>query len=331
VSAVLITGGAGYIGSHAAKLVARSGRPVVVYDDLSAGHREAVLGATFVEGDVHDVARLREAMRRHAIGAVLHFAAWLSVGESVHDPVGYYHNNVCGTLAVLEAMVRESVTRVVFSSTAAVFGEPERVPITEDHPARPINPYGQTKLVVEQALPHYARAYGLQSVALRYFNAAGADPEGELGEDHAPEIHLIPRAIEAATGGRPLQVFGEDYPTPDGTCLRDYIHVTDLASAHLLALDALERGGASATYNLGNGQPHSVRQVIETVARVTGRDVRWEAAPRRAGDPAVLYASNARIQASLGWRPQYASLETIVETAWRWHRAHPRGFAGKER
>ena len=277
------------------------------------------------------MARLRETMRRHEVGAVMHFAAWLSVGDSVHDPVGYYDNNVRGTLAVLEAMVRESVTRLVFSSTAAVFGEPERVPVSEGHPVRPINPYGQTKLAVEHALPHYARAYGLQSVALRYFNAAGADPEGDLGEDHTPEIHLIPRAIEAATGGRPLQVFGEDYPTPDGTCLRDYIHVTDLASAHLLALERLERGGGSATYNLGNGQPHSVRQVIQAVSRVTGHQVRWAAAPRRAGDPAVLYASNARIQADLGWQVQYASIETIVETAWRWHRAHPRGFARKER
>jgi UDP-glucose 4-epimerase len=300
---------------------------VVIYDNLAAGHRRAALGATLVEGDVHDVARLCDVIRRHAVTAVMHFAAWLSVGDSVHDPAGYYANNVGGTLALLEAMVRESVPHLVFSSTAAVFGEPERVPIAEDQPARPINPYGETKLAIERALPHYARAYGLRSVSLRYFNAAGADPEGDLGEDHRPEIHLIPRAIEAATGGRALQVFGDEYPTPDGTCLRDYVHVTDLAEAHHLALDALERGAPPAAYNLGNGRPHSVRQVIEVVSQVTGREVRWQAAPRRPGDPAVLFASNAKIQGELGWRPRYADLEAIVDTAWRWHRAHPRGFA----
>ena len=266
-------------------------------------------------------------MRGYAVTAVMHFAAWLSVGDSVSDPAGYYANNVGGTLALLEAMVRESVAHLVFSSSAAVFGEPERVPIAEDQTVRPINPYGETKLAVERALPHYARAYGLRSVSLRYFNAAGADPDGDLGEDHHPEIHLIPRALEAATGGRALQVFGEDYPTPDGTCLRDYVHVTDLADAHRLALEALEGGAPSTVYNLGNGQPHSVRRVIEVVSRVTGRAVRWEAAPRRPGDPAVLFASNAKIQGELGWCPRYADLETIVETAWRWHRTHPDGFA----
>ncbi len=331
MGAVLVTGGAGYIGSHAAKLLGLAGRQVVIYDNLSAGHRQAALGAEFVEGDVHDVARLREVMRRYRVTAVMHFAAWLSVGESVRDPVGYYFNNVNGTLALLEAMVRKSVLRLVFSSTAAVFGEPERAPITEDHPTRPINPYGQTKLAVEHALPHYATAYGLQSIALRYFNAAGADPDGELGEDHAPEIHLIPRAIDAAAGGPPLQVFGDDYPTPDGTCLRDYIHVTDLAEAHRLALESLERGAPSTVYNLGNGTPHSVREVVDTVGRVTGREVAWKIAPRRAGDPAVLYASNARTQGELGWRPRYADLHTIIETAWRWHRDHPHGYGGKER
>ncbi len=269
-------------------------------------------------------------MRRHGVTSVMHFAAWLSVGDSMHDPAGYYGNNVGGTLALLEAMVRESVKHFVFSSTAAVFGEPERVPITEDHPVKPINPYGETKLAVERALPHYARAYDLQWVSLRYFNAAGADPEGELGEDHDPEIHLIPRAIEAATGGRPLEVFGDDYPTPDGTCLRDYIHVTDLAEAHSLALESLERTGRSAVYNLGNGRPHSVRQVIDAVSRVTGRQVAWRIAPRRPGDPALLFASTARIQSELGWRPRYADLDTVVETAWRWHRTHPRGFAEGE-
>ncbi len=277
------------------------------------------------------MARLREVMRRHQVSAVMHFAAWLSVGDSVADPAGYYGNNVAGTLALLDAMARESVRRLVFSSTAAVYGEPDSVPITEEQPTRPINPYGQTKLAIEQALPHYARAYGMQFAALRYFNASGADPDAQLGEDHNPEIHLIPRAIEAATGGRPLLVFGEDYPTPDGTCLRDYIHVTDLAEAHRLALESLEADGPSAAFNLGNAEPHSVRQVIETVARVTGRRVAWKGAPRRPGDPAILYASNAKIQSALGWRPRYADLDTIVETAWRWHRAHPAGFGGKGR
>ncbi len=326
MDAVLVAGGAGYIGSHTAKLLAESGRRVVVYDNLAAGHRAAVLDAEFAEGDVHDVERVRDVIRRYGVNAVMHFAAWLSVGDSVRDPAAYYANNVAGTIALLEAMVRESVSSFVFSSTAAVFGEPERTPIDEGHPTTPINAYGQTKLAIEHALPHYARAYGLQSVALRYFNAAGADPDGALGEDHEPEIHLIPRAIGAAQGGPALQVFGDDYPTPDGTCLRDYIHVTDLAEAHRLALDALERTGRSATYNLGNGQPHSVRQVLDTVGRVTGRQVPFDIGPRRAGDPAVLYASNAKIQRELGWHPRYADLETIVATAWRWHHAHPHGY-----
>jgi UDP-glucose-4-epimerase GalE len=260
------------------------------------------------------------------VDAVLHFAAWLSVGDSVGDPIGYYRNNVRGTLSVLEAMVAESVGRFVFSSTAATYGEPNEVPITETHPTAPINPYGQTKLAVEQALPHFERAYGLRWIALRYFNAAGADPEGQLGEEHAPEIHLIPRAIDAVRGGPPLLVFGLDYPTPDGTCLRDYVHVTDLATAHELALEALERGTPSTKYNVGCGRPYSVREIIGTVERVTGRNVPWQAAPRRAGDPAVLYASNAKIKAELGWQPRYSDLETIVETAWRWREAHPCGF-----
>ena len=280
---------------------------------------------------MHDIARLREVMRRYEVSAVMHFAAWLAVGDSVHDPAGYYANNVGGTLALLEAMARESVRHLVFSSTCAIFGEPARLPIAEDDPKSPINPYGETKLAVERALPHYARAYGLQSVSLRYFNAAGADPDDQLGEDHDPEIHLIPLAIRAATGGPGLKVFGDDYPTPDGTCLRDYIHVTDLADAHRLALESLERNGGAACYNLGTGHPQSVRQVIDTVARVTGRQVAWEMAPRRAGDPAALYASNSRIQEELGWRPRYADLEAIVGSAWKWHRSHPHGFAEEGR
>jgi UDP-glucose 4-epimerase len=323
---VLVTGGAGYIGSHAVKALRARGARVLVYDNLSAGHRKAVRDADLVEADVHDVPRLRETIRRHDIDAVMHFAAWLSVGDSVKDPAGYYQNNVLGTLAVLDAMVAEDVKHFVFSSTAAVFGNPEDTPITESHPTRPINAYGETKLAVERALPHFERAYGLRSIALRYFNAAGADPEGELGEDHAPEQHLIPRAIDAALGRDSFQVFGDDYDTPDGTCLRDYIHVTDLASAHVLALEALRRGANSTQYNLGNGRPTSVRDVLDAVARVAGREVPFTLGPRRAGDPGVLFASSARIRQDLGWTPQFEAIDVIVETAWRWREAHPHGY-----
>ena len=325
---VLVTGGAGYIGSHAAKAIRREGRPVVIYDNLSEGHRQAALGTELVVGDTADVAGLRALMAARRVTSVMHFAAWAAVGESVRDPAGYYRNNVEGTLSVLEAMALEGVTRFIFSSTAAVFGEPQQVPITEDHPTRPINTYGETKLAIERALPHYERAYGIRSVCLRYFNAAGGDPDGELGEDHHPERHVIPLALQAAAGGEPLQVFGTDYDTPDGTCLRDYIHVTDLAQAHLLALAALEGGAASAVYNLGNGRPHSVREVLQAVERVTGHPVRHVLAPRRPGDPAVLYASSDRIKSELGWAPRFEQLDTIIDTAWRWRRAHPGGYEG---
>jgi UDP-glucose-4-epimerase GalE len=329
VGSVLITGGAGYIGSHAARVLTRTGRDVILYDNLSAGHREAALGAPLIEADIRDVEALRAAFRRHQVKAVMHFAALASVGDSVRDPAPYYRHNVEGTLSILEAMAGESVKAFVFSSTAAVFGEPVSVPITEAHPTRPINAYGETKLAVERALGHFERAYGIRSVTLRYFNAAGADPGGQLGEDHDPEQHLIPLAIDAARGGAPLRVFGDDYPTPDGTCVRDYIHVSDLAEAHVRALDRLERGGASATYNLGNGHPHSVREVVEAVGQVVGRPVTWLRAPRRDGDPAVLYASNEKIKAELGWAPRYEDLRVIVETAWRWRVSHPWGFSGR--
>ena len=327
---VLVTGGAGYIGSHAAKALSRAGYRVVIFDNLSAGHREAALGAPLIEGDVRDVEAIRRALRDSGATAVMHFAAWLVVPDSVRDPIGYYRNNVDGALSTLEAMAAERCGRFIFSSTCAVYGEPVETPIRETHPTSPINAYGQTKLAVEHALPHFERAYDIRSVRLRYFNAAGADPDGELGEDHAPEVHVIPRAFDAAANGTPIDIFGEDYPTPDGTCLRDYIHVTDLADAHVRALRRLEQGGASVTYNLGTERPSSVRDVIAAVERVTGKKVIRRPAPRRAGDPAVLFASAERIRGDLGWVPRRPDLDTIVSDAWRWHSAHPRGYGAAE-
>ena len=327
--AVLVTGGAGYIGSHAAKALRRAGYRVVVYDNLVAGHRGAVKFGELVEGDILDTASVEEALRRHDVFAVMHFAAFLDVGESVRNPAKYYRNNVEGALSVLGAMAAASVKHFVFSSTCATYGEPIETPIAETHPQHPINSYGETKLAIERALPHFERAHGMSWVALRYFNAAGADPDGEIGEDHSPEIHVIPRAIEAATGGRGLQIFGDDYPTPDGTCLRDYIHVADLAEAHVRALQAIVETGKSRAYNLATGHPHSVREVIDTVARVSGRPVPWTVAPRRPGDPAVLYAAPHKAQSELHWTPQYADLESIVRSAWNWHRAHPQGYGDK--
>ena len=327
MTSVLVTGGAGYIGSHAVKALRARGTAVVVYDDLSAGHREATRHASaLVAGDIRDTERLRAAIREHSVDAVMHFAAWLSVADSVKDPAGYYRNNVLGALAVLDAMIAENVTRLVFSSTAAVFGNPVETPITESHPKSPINAYGQTKLAIEHALPHYETAYGIRSMTLRYFNAAGADPDGELGEDHSPEPHLIPRAIDAALGRDAFTIFGTDYETPDGTCLRDYVHVTDLASAHLLALDALRGGAGSTTYNLGNGRPTSVKMVVDALERVTGAKVPFTVGPRRAGDPGILFASSARIRNELGWAPRFEDIDVIVETAWRWRAAHPHGY-----
>ncbi|MCX6544329.1 MAG: UDP-glucose 4-epimerase GalE [Acidobacteria bacterium] len=324
--AVLVTGGAGYIGSHAAKALAAAGRRVVVIDNLSTGHRAAVRWGDMVVADVHDVPRVRETIRQYGVSAVMHFAASSLVGESVRNPISYYLNNVGGALALLEAMVEESVTRLVFSSTAAVFGDPIETPITENHPTHPINAYGETKLAVERALVHFERAYGIRSVSLRYFNAAGADPEGDLGEDHQPETHLIPRAVEAALGGSALQVFGADYQTPDGTCLRDYVHVCDLSRAHLLALEHLEHNGGTRIYNLGIGTPFSVQDVISSVERASGRPVPAERAARRPGDPAVLFASSDRIRTELGWRPAFVGLDAIVESAWAWRLTHPHGY-----
>ena len=324
---VLVTGGAGYIGSHAVRALLESGHTVVVLDDLSAGHAESVpAGVPLVTARIHDRAAILAALRNHEIDAVMHFAAWLTVSDSVLKPLDYYENNVVGSLALLGAVKEAGIRRMVFSSSCAVYGEPPEMPIVESAPTRPINAYGETKLAIERALGHVDRAHGLRWIALRYFNAAGAHPDGTIGEDHAPEIHLIPRAIEAATGGAPLQVFGEDYPTPDGTCLRDYIHVCDLADAHVAALAALDAGAQSGAYNAGTGQPHSVRQVIETVSSVVGKPVKWTSAPRRSGDPASLYAASDRLQQELGWKPRFPSLDMIVQHAWHWHRTHPQGY-----
>ena len=327
MSRVVVTGGAGYIGSHSVRALVDAGHAVAVLDDLSEGHEQAVPdGVTLVRARIHDQAAVTKVLIDHRADAVMHFAAWLAVGESVVKPIEYYQNNVSGTLSVLAAMRDANVTRFIFSSTCAVYGEPSRVPIDETLPKQPINAYGETKLTIERALPHLERAYGLRWIALRYFNAAGAHPDGMIGEDHEPEVHLIPLAIRAATGGPPLRVFGEDYPTPDGTCLRDYIHVMDLAAAHIRALEALERGAPSNAFNVGTGTPHSVKSVIDTVSRVIGRPVAWDSAPRRPGDPAVLYAAADRAREELGWRPQYADLEVIVRHAWQWHKSHPRGY-----
>jgi UDP-glucose-4-epimerase GalE len=336
VSTVLVTGGAGYVGSHAAKALAAVGYDVVVYDDLSAGHREAVeaIARTYparrislVEGDIADGARVLETLRASSAEAVMHFAARLLVGESVRQPVPYYRVNVVGALTVLGAMVGAGVSRFIFSSTAATFGEPERVPIDEAHPQRPINAYGETKLAIERALPHLERAHGIRWVALRYFNASGADEDGLIGEDHDPEEHLIPRALLAAQGGPPLTIFGDDYDTPDGTCIRDFVHVSDLADAHLLALASLDKDNASSAYNLGNGDGRSVREVVDAVRAATGREVPHTVGPRRPGDPARLVASSAKARRDLGWAPRRDRLETIIGTAWRWHEQHPRGYA----
>jgi UDP-glucose 4-epimerase len=326
---ILVTGGAGYIGSHAVKALRRGGREVIVFDNLSAGHRSAAkhAGAPLELGDIRDTARLREVMAAHGVEAVLHFAAWLSVSDSVRDPIGYYENNVGGALSVLRAMAETGAKHLIFSSTAATFGNPVETPITETHPQRPINAYGETKLAIERALPHFETAYGISAAVLRYFNAAGADPDGELGEDHHPETHMLPRAIDAALGRDSLAIFGTDYDTPDGTCLRDYVHVTDLASAHVLALESLRSGGPSTSFNLGNGKPVSVRELVDCVARVTGRPLPVTEGPRRPGDPAVLFASSEKIKRELGWRPRFDALDTIVETAWRWREKHPRGYA----
>ncbi|MEX0677523.1 MAG: UDP-glucose 4-epimerase GalE [Pirellulales bacterium] len=323
---VLVTGGAGYVGSHAVRWLARAGHDVWVYDNLSRGHGQAVPEGRLIEGQLSDRPRLVAAMRERRIEAVMHFAALAYVGESVTEPAQYYQNNVAGSLNLLEAMREAGLGRIVFSSTTATYGVPQRVPITEEEPQRPINPYGFSKLVVEHALADYANAYGLGYAALRYFNAAGASPDGDLGEDHDPETHLIPIVLAVALGQRPhVTVFGDDYPTPDGTCIRDYIHVDDLASAHVLALEKLEPG-QGLHLNLGTGRGDSVNEVIEACRRVTGHAIPSRAGSRRPGDPPELVADATKAQKVLTWRPQYTDVESIIRTAWKWHSSHPRGY-----
>ncbi len=324
---ILVTGGAGYIGSHTVLELIKRGHRVVVLDNLSKGHRAAVDGIEFVHGDTGDTRLLGETFKKYNIKAVVHFAASSLVGESVQQPAAYYQNNVVKGLALLDAMVNSGVLQLVFSSTAAVYGEPVEVPISEEHPTLPTNPYGATKLAFEGAMRWYGGAYGLRYASLRYFNAAGADPAGKIGEDHCPETHLIPLVLKAAVGsGSNLVIFGTDYPTPDGTCIRDYIHVSDLAAAHALALDALAAGRDTAVYNLGNGSGYSVLEVIRTAEEVVGKPIDVKYGPRRPGDPAVLVAGSGRIKEELGWRPGFADLKSIIETAWFWHSSHPAGF-----
>lgn len=326
---ILVVGGAGYIGSHAMRLLARAGHDVWAYDNLVFGHRGAVPHERLIVGDLFDRSLLEDTLAGRKIDAVMHFASFIFVGESVVDPAKYYHNNISGSLSLLEAMRITGVRKIVFSSTTATYGVPERIPITEAEPQRPINPYGYTKLVIEQALADYAKAYGFGYAALRYFNASGASPDGDIGEDHTPETHLIPLVLQVALGQRAnIAVFGDDYPTPDGTCIRDYIHVDDLSSAHLKALDLLSPG-AAVKLNLGTGRGYSVRQVIDACRQVTGCDIPVVVAPRREGDAPELVADAKAARTTLGWAPQFESIESIVETAWRWHRSHPRGYADR--
>lgn len=318
---ILVTGGAGYIGAHVVKLLSRSGFETVVYDNLSRGHREMVSAGEFVQGELSDKNKLLDVMRDRKIDSVIHFAASSLVGESEEDPNRYYQNNVMNGINLLGAMLEAGVGKIVFSSSAAVYGDPVDVPIREDHPTRPTNAYGDTKLIIEGILGKYSAAYGMDSVSLRYFNAAGADPDAEIGEDHTPETHLIPIVLDCALGRRKeVAIFGTNYATADGTCIRDYIHVNDLADAHIRALAHIDRNKGAFSYNLGNGTGFSVRKVIESTERVTGTKIMVREGAKRKGDPAQLVASSEKIMKDLGWKPAFPELDTIIETAWKWHR-----------
>ncbi len=324
---ILVVGGAGYIGSHMCKCLAQAGFQPIVLDNLVYGHRQAVQWGPFIKGSLDDTDLLNHIFQTYDIAAVMHFAAYTYVGESVQNPAIYYQNNVAATLTLLNSMIEADVKNFIFSSSCAVYGEPMEIPMNEDHPFNPINPYGRTKRMVEEILADFGHAYGLSSVALRYFNAAGADPDGQLGEDHDPETHLIPLVLQAALGQKEdIKVFGNDYETDDGTCIRDYIHINDLASAHLLALEKLLNGDPGGNFNLGNGNGYSVMDVIDKARDITGKPIPFEIAERRAGDPAILVGSSQKAMNELGWKPQYAELDTIIEHAWQWHKTHPNGY-----
>lgn len=328
---ILVLGGAGYIGSHTASELVKAGHEVVIADNLVTGYRKAIPeGAKFYEGDLRDSDFLDNLFHQEKIDAVIHFAAYSLVGESVTNPLKYYDNNLCGTKVLLEAMVKNNVNKIVFSSTAATYGEPENIPILETDRTCPTNPYGETKLAMEKMFKWTAEAHGLRYVSLRYFNACGADESGEIGEAHTPESHLIPLILQVPNGKREtISIYGTDYDTPDGTCIRDYIHVTDLAQAHILAVKYLANGGKSDIFNLGNGVGYSVREVIETARKVTGHPIPATETPRRAGDPARLVASSEKAKKILGWKPVHDSLEEIISSAWSWHKNHPNGYNDK--
>lgn len=325
--AVLVTGGAGYIGSHMVAELLEKGYEVVVVDNLQQGHRGALLGGKLYVGDIRDKAFMGQVFQENEIDTVIHFAANSLVGESMKDPGKYYHNNVYGTLCLLESMQEAGVNKIVFSSTAATYGEPESVPIKEDDRTFPTNTYGETKLAMEKMMKWFDTAHGIKYVSLRYFNASGAHESGRIGEDHNPETHLIPLILQVPLGKRPhISVYGDDYPTADGTCIRDYLHVSDLAEAHTLAMKRLQGGGESAVYNLGSGQGFSVKEMIDVARRVTGHPIPTVIESRRAGDPAVLVASSEKAKRELGWTPKRDNLDAIVETAWNWHKSHPDGY-----
>ena len=317
---ILITGGAGYIGSHCCKELSKKGFQPITIDNLVYGHENFVRWGEFFQGDVGSAADLKKCLAQYKIDAVMHFAAYAYVGESVENPIKYYENNLRNTIQLLHAVLDHNIKYFVFSSTCATYGHPQKTPIDEDHPLDPINPYGKTKRMIEEMLQDYQNAYGLKYINLRYFNAAGADPDAEVGEDHDPETHLIPLVLDAAMGKRDaIKVFGTDYETPDGTCVRDYIHVTDLAQAHILALQRLIDGAGSSSYNLGNGRGYSVLEVIERARQISGKNITVENSDRRPGDPPVLIASNAKAIKELGWQPRYADIDDIIGTAWEWH------------
>lgn len=324
---ILVVGGAGYIGSHMCKYLAHKGYRPVVLDNLSLGHRQAVQWGPLYVGNMDDTLLLEKIFTVHDIKAVMHFAAFCYVGESVHKPLKYYRNNIAATLGLLSSMLNHGIDKLIFSSTCATYGEPEFLPITEEHPQHPINPYGRSKLMMEQIFDDLESSDGLKTVCLRYFNAAGADPEGQLGEDHNPETHLLPLVLQTALGQqKELTVYGKDYPTADGTCIRDYIHIMDLAQAHFLSLEQLLDGGGSKKYNLGNGNGYSILDVLKTAVQVTGREIPYQFADRRTGDPATLVGASVRASLELGWKPIYGNLDVIVETAWNWHKNHPDGY-----